>query len=114
MNAPVINVADVVRDIVDAVKGVVQSDLPTLNDFVKAQLEGMAEQAALVAKGLAVGWIDTDEERRHWADTLRHMAVEFARTLRALVVIVVEKAINAVIAVFQSLFQRVAGAVLPF
>lgn len=114
MNAPKINVSDLVADIVKAIKGVIDTDLPTLNVFVKAQLEGIAEQAALVAKGLAVGWIDTDEERKHWAETLRHMAIEFARTLRALVVIVVEKAVNAVIGVFQALFQRAASAALPF
>jgi len=108
-----IDVAALGDDILNAVRGVVDDDLPTLSDFVKNQLAGIAEQTALVAKGIADGWIDTEEERAHWAKTLKDMATEFAKTLRALVVITVEKAVNAIIAVLRGAVEATVGVALP-
>jgi len=100
--------------ILDAVRGAVGGDLPALSEFVQAQLAGIAEQTVLVAKGLAAGWIDTAEEKAHWAQTLKDMATEFAKTLRALVAITVEKAVNAVIGVLRQVIEGAAGVALPF
>ena len=101
-------------DILDAVRGVIDGDLPELRDFVTDQLDGIAEQTVLVAKGVAAGWIDTEEERAHWAKTLKDMATEFAKTLRALVVIAIEKAVNAIIGVLQGAIKAAVGVALPF
>lgn len=114
MSDSAIDIAQLGTDILGAVQGVIEDDLPQFRNFVRLQLEGLAEQAALVAKGLAAGWIDTEDERKHWADTLRHMTREFLRTIRALVVITVERALNAIIEVFQRLFERTAGTLIPF
>jgi predicted GTPase len=109
-----IEIAQLGDDILNAVKGVVGKDLPALGDFAKAQLEAIAEQTALIAKGIAAGWIDTEAEKQHWADTLKDMATEFAKTLRALIVITIEKTVNAIINVIKTTVQAAVGVALPF
>jgi hypothetical protein len=109
-----IDIAKLGSDILVAVRGVIDKDVPALGDFAKAQLEAIAEQTALIAKGMAAGWIDTEEEKKHWADTLKDMATEFVKTLRALVVITIEKTVNAIIGVLRTALQAAVGAALPF
>jgi hypothetical protein len=114
MNNINLNPKEIAKDILDAVKGVIDGDVPELRDFARTQLEAIAEQTVLVAKGLAVGWIDTEEEKAHWAKTLKDMTTEFVKTLRALVMLTLEKAINAVLGVLNKVFETAVNAVLPF
>lgn len=114
MNIANLNAEEIAEKILGAIKGAIDGDLPELRDFAKHQLEGLAEQTLLVAKGLANGWIDTEEEKAQWAKTLKDMATEFAKTLRALAVILIEKAVNAVLEVLNGLFLSAARTVLPF
>jgi predicted GTPase len=111
---PDVDVNALGTDILAAVRGVVDEDIPELKQFVRDQLEGIAHTTALVAKGLVNGWIDTDEERQHWAATLKSLALEFAKTLRALVILTIERVVNAVIGVVRAVLQAAAGTALPF
>ncbi len=109
-----LSVPTLVGDILAAVRTVIDEDLPALRDFARHQAEAIAEQTALIAKGIERGWIETAEERRHWAATVRAMAVELAKTLRALVVITIEKAVNAILGVLEGALRRAVGVSLPF
>lgn len=107
-------VSGLMDEIIGAAQGVIEGDLPTLEGFAKEQLEDLAELGVVIAKGAVPGgWIDDEEELKFWLKGLRRLAGDFVHTLAALVVLVVEKVINAVLDVLRNAISTAIGSVVP-
>ena len=107
-----INVQQLVTDITSAVSAIVNKDASTIRGFSTRQLNGMANQASLVATGIRAGSID-EEDRVFFLDQLLEMAHNFARSLVGLILITVEKAWNAIVEVLWKAISAVIGSALP-
>jgi hypothetical protein len=102
----------VVMAIKDAASKVLNTDVATFQGFSERQVKAIAQQAKLVATGIATGEI-TEETRDFFLDGLKDMALSFANTLAGLVLVTVEKVWNAVVNVLWKAISDAAGIVLP-
>ncbi|NIW84998.1 MAG: hypothetical protein GWN09_00055 [Gammaproteobacteria bacterium] len=101
-----------VSDIKAAASEVLNKDVTTLRGFSERQVKAIAQQAKLVAAGIASGQI-TEETREFFLDSLEDMALNFAKTLRGLLMVTVEKVWNAVVGVIWKAIGAAAGIALP-
>lgn len=100
----------VVTDVRAAVSAVLGKDVATYRGYVDRQVKALAKQAKFIASGYATGDLD-DDEVDYFLDGLERMAETFARTIRGLVLITIEKVWNAVVEVLHGAI-RVALAPL--
>jgi len=107
-----INVAELMEDIKSAATEVLNKDVSTLRGFSERQIKAMAQQTALLAKGVASGEI-TEDTREFFLDSLEDMALNFAKTLRGLLMVTIEKVWNAVVGVIWKSIEAVTGIELP-
>jgi hypothetical protein len=107
-----INVAELMEDIKSAATEVLNKDVSTLRGFSERQIKAMAQQTALLAKGVASGEI-TEDTREFFLDSLEDMALNFAKTLRGLLMVTIEKVWNAVVGVIWKSIEAVTGIALP-
>lgn len=108
------NVTELMGNVVDAARGVIDADMPAISGFAEAQLTDLAELGIVVAKGIAPGgWIDDPEDMKVWFKSIRSQVRDFVHTLAALVALMIEKVLNAILGVFTSIFTGALGAVLP-
>ena len=105
---------ELMGSIIGAAKGVIDEDMPAISGFAEAQLSDLAELGIVVAKGIAPGgWIDDPEDMKVWFKSIRAQVRDFVHTLAALVTLMIEKVLNAIIGVFTEVFSGALGAVLP-
>jgi hypothetical protein len=95
-----------------AASGVLNADVSTFRGFSERQLKAIAQQAELVATGIATKQI-TEETEQFFLDSLEDMALSFAKTLRGLIMVTVEKVWNAIVGVLWNAISKAAGVVLP-
>ena len=107
-----IDLQQLVDDMKAAATSVLQTDVSTYRGFSERQLDAIAKQAEFVSVGIATGQI-TAETREFFLDGLEDMALSFARTLRGLLMITVEKLWNAVVGVLWRAISTATGIVLP-
>lgn len=107
-----INIPELITDIKEAVKMVVDHDLSTIHGFAEGQLEAIAQQTEFVTNGINSGQI-TEATRGFFLQSLKDMAHNFARTLSDLITITIEKVWNAVINVLWRAIGRVTNLILP-
>ena len=107
-----INVAELMEDIKSAATEVLNKDVTTLRGFSERQIKAMAQQTALLAKGVASGEV-TEDTREFFLDSLEDMALNFAKTLRGLLMVTIEKVWNAVVGVIWKSIEAVTGIALP-
>ncbi len=107
-----INVSELIEDIKSAATEVLNKDVSTLRGFSERQIKAMAQQTALLAKGVASGEI-TEDTREFFLDSLEDMALNFAKTLRGLLMVTIEKVWNAVVGVIWKSIEAVTGIALP-
>jgi hypothetical protein len=103
-----INGADLVEEIKGAASQVLSKDVATLRGFSERQIKSIAQQAELVATGIANGGI-TEETREFFLDNLEDMALNFARTLRGLLMVTIEKVWNAIVGVIWGAIESATG-----
>jgi hypothetical protein len=96
----------------DAASAVLNKDVTELRGFSERQLKAIAQQAALVEAGILSGQI-TDETRDFFLDSIEDMVLNFAKTLRGLMTITVEKVWNAIVVVLWKAIETGTGIVLP-
>ncbi|HBC09205.1 MAG TPA: hypothetical protein DC046_16725 [Rhodospirillaceae bacterium] len=97
-------------DVLAAAAGTASVGVDSITDFAKDYAQDIAEYSALIAKGAAPGgWID-EEDLPGWTKSLKTMVREFARMVAALIVVAVEKIINAVLSVIRTAIEGVIGA----
>lgn len=107
-----IDIDQLVSDMKTAASGVLKADVSMLRGFSERQLKAIAQQAALVSTGIATKQI-TEETEQFFLDGLEDMALSFAKTLRGLIMVTVEKVWNAIVGVIWSAISKVANVVLP-
>jgi hypothetical protein len=106
-----INIDQLVNDIKDAASQVLKKDVTTLRGFSERQVKAIAQQAKLIATSIVTGDI-TDETRDFFLDSLEDMALNFAKTLRGLIMVTVEKIWNAVVKVIWKAIETATGVAL--
>ena len=109
---PDINVDQLVGDIKKAASGVLEKDVSTLRGFSDRQVKAIAQQAKLVAAGIASGEI-TEMTRDFFLDGLEDLARNFANTLRGIMLVTIEKVWNAIVGVLWKAISSATGLVLP-
>ncbi|MFZ6658038.1 hypothetical protein [Undibacterium sp. TJN19] len=101
-----------VNDMKTAASGVLQADVSTLRGFTQQQLQAIAQQAELVSTGILTKQI-TAETQQFFLDGLEDMALSFAKTLRGLLMVTIEKVWNAVVGVLWGAISKATNLVLP-
>jgi hypothetical protein len=103
-----IDLDQLVADMQTAASQTLKTDVSTLRGFSERQLKAIAQQTQLVASGIASGQI-TEETREFFLDSLEDMALSFARTLRGLILVTIEKVWNAVVNVLWTAISKATG-----
>jgi hypothetical protein len=103
-----IDIEKLINDIKDAASQVINQDVTTLRGFSERQLKALAKQAELIATGFVSGDIDEDL-RDFFLDSLEDMALNFAKTLRGLLMVTIEKVWNAIVGVLWSAIGSATG-----
>lgn len=106
-----LDIGELVNDMQSAASGVLKTDVSALRGFSQRQLKAIAQQTELVATGIAAGQI-TSETRDFFLDSLEDMALSFAKTLRGLVLVTIEKVWNAVVNVLWTAISKATGLML--
>jgi hypothetical protein len=103
-----IDVNQLMEDMKNAASQVINQDVAVLRGFSERQLKALAKQAELIAKGVVSGDID-DDLRDFFLDSLEDMALNFAKTLRGLLMVTIEKVWNAVVGVLWGAISAATG-----
>lgn len=101
-----------VGDMKAAASDILNADVSTFRGFSERQLKAIAQQTDLVATGIATKQI-TEETEQFFLDSLEDMALSFAKTLRGLLMVTIEKVWNAIVSVLWNAISKAAGVVLP-
>lgn len=107
-----IDIYQLVSDMKTAASGILNSDVSMFRGFSERQLEAIAQQAVFVANGIATKQI-SEETEKFFLDSLEDMALSFAKNLRGLLMVTIEKVWNAVVGILWDAISKVAGVVLP-
>jgi len=107
-----IDVSQLVGDIKAAASDVLEKDVTALRGFSERQVKAIAQQTKLVTAGIASGQI-TEETREFFLDSLEDMALNFAKALRGLLMVTIEKVWNAVVGVIWKTIATATGIALP-
>jgi hypothetical protein len=103
-----INVDQLIESIKDAASQVINQDITVIRGFSERQVRALAKQTELIASGIISGDIDEDL-RDFFLDSLEDMALNFAKTLRGLLVVTIEKVWNAVVGVIWRAIESATG-----
>lgn len=103
-----IEINQLMDDIKNTASAVINQDVTVLRGFSERQLKALAKQADLIAEGIISGDIDEDL-RDFFLDSLEDMALNFAKTLRGLLMVTIEKVWNAVVGVLWKAIGSVTG-----
>ena len=106
-----INVNQLVIDMKVAASTILKADVSTFRGFSERQLQAIAKQTEFVARGIASGEI-TSETKDFFLDGLEDMALNFAKTLRGLVLVTVEKVWNTLVGVIWKAISTATGLTL--
>lgn len=106
-----IDTAQLIEDMRNAVNQILNKDVTTLRGFSERQIKAIAQQSELVAIGIASGKI-TEETREFLLDGIEDMALNFAKTLRGLLMVTVEKVWNAIVEVIWKAIEAATGLIL--
>lgn len=107
-----INLDKLLNDMKAAASGILQTDVTTLRGFSERQLKAIAQQAGLIAAGIATKQI-TSETEEFFLNGLEDMALSFAKTLRGLLMVTIEKVWNALVGVLWNAISKATDLVLP-
>ena len=103
-----IDVEQLITDMKSAASQVINQDVTVLQGFSERQLKALAKQADLVASGVISGDIDEDL-CDFFLDNLKDMALNFAKTLRGLLMVTIEKVWNAIVHVLWGAIGAATG-----
>ena len=91
-----IDVDQLLANLKTVATGIIQQDVTTIEGYSERQLAAMAQQAKWIAAASLTGELSSDM-RDFFLNTLKDSAVNFANTLKGLVIITVEKLWNALV-----------------
>ena len=89
-----IDVDQLLANLKTVATGIIQQDVTTIEGYSERQLTAMAQQAKWIAAATLTGELSSDM-RDFFLNTLKDSAVNFANTLKGLVMITIEKVWNA-------------------
>ena len=92
--------------------GIIQQDVTTIEGYSERQLAAMAQQAKWIAAATLTGELSSDM-RDFFLNTLKDSAVNFANTLKGLVMITIEKVWNALVGALWTAIGNAIGIALP-
>lgn len=103
-----LDISLLMEDIKTAASDIVNQDIAVLRGFSDRQLRALAKQADLITSGILTGEIDEDLQD-FFLDTLEDMALNFAKTLRGLILVTMEKVWNAIVGVLWTTISNATG-----
>ena len=86
----------IVQEIKDVASAIVKKDITTIKGFSERQAKGLATQTLIIQKGVLNGEID-DDLKEFFYNGLRDMTRNFVNTLKGLLIVTIEKLINAIV-----------------
>ncbi len=107
-----IDVSKLITDMKNAATQILNKDVTALRGFSERQMKAIAQHAELIATGIASGGI-TEETRDFFLDSLEDMVMNFAKTLRGLLMVTTEKVWNAMVGVIWKAIEAATGIALP-
>ncbi len=103
-----IDINQIIADMKKAASQVINQDVSVLRGFSERQLKALAKQAELIAQGIISNDIDEDL-RDFFLDSLEDMALNFAKTLRGLLMVTIERVWNAIVGVLWGAISVATG-----
>lgn len=91
-----INIDQLIQDIKTTATTIITKDVTTIRGFSNRQLNGIANQAALVASGIASGGI-TNATRQFFLDQIIELVQNFAESLVGLIMATIERLWDALV-----------------
>ncbi len=107
-----IDVDQLLANLKTVATGIIQQDVTTIQGYSERQLAAMAQQAKWIAAATLTGELSSDM-RDFFLNTLKDSAVNFANTLKGLVMITVEKVWNALVGALWAAIGNAIGIALP-
>ncbi|PID27337.1 MAG: hypothetical protein CR982_06195 [Candidatus Cloacimonadota bacterium] len=104
----IIDTTQLVEDMKDAASKILNKDVTTMRGFSRRQIFAIAQQSELVALGIVNGKI-TEETREFFLDSIEEMVLNFAKTLRGILMVTIEKVWNAIVGVIWKVIEDVTG-----
>lgn len=89
-------VANLITGIKEIASNILEKDISTVRGFSERQVEAIAKQTAIIQQGIANGDIDEDL-REFFLDGLEAMALNFVNTLKGILMVTLEKLLNALV-----------------
>ena len=109
-----LDINQLIADIKNTATDIIKKDVETVRGFSNRQLNGIANQSALIATGIVTGQI-TEATRDFFLDQLVELARNFANTLVGLTLVTIEKLWNAVVSVIWNAISKATNIQLaPF
>jgi len=107
-----LDVEKLITDAKELLSSNINKDISTLRGFSIRQLNGIANQSALIATGIANGEI-TSATRDFFLEQLVELAHNFVNTLVGLLIATIEKLWNALVELVWKTISEVIGYQLP-
>lgn len=107
-----INADQLLANLKTVATGIIQQDVTTIEGYSERQLAAMAQQAKWIAAATLTGELSSDM-RDYFLGTLKDSAVNFANTLKGLVLITIEKVWNALVGALWTAIGNAIGIALP-
>ena len=107
-----INADQLLANLKTVATGIIQQDVTTIEGYSERQLAAMAQQAKWIAAATLTGELSSDM-RDYFLGTLKDSAVNFANTLKGLVLITIEKVWNALVGALWAAIGNAIGIALP-
>ena len=107
-----IDVDQLLANLKTVATGIIQQDVTTIQGYSERQLAAMAQQAKWIAAATLTGELSSDM-RDFFLNTLKESAVNFANTLKGLVMITIEKVWNALVGALWTAIGNAIGIALP-
>lgn len=90
---------------------IIQKDFSTVRGFAERQLEGLAQYALAIQKGVANGNID-DDLKQFFYDGLEATTANFVNTLKGLLIVTLEKLLNAITDILWKVVNTAVGTAI--
>ncbi|MFS1526142.1 hypothetical protein ACL7TT_18900 [Microbulbifer sp. 2304DJ12-6] len=103
-----LDVNQLISKIKDTASAIIAHDITEIRGFSERQLSALALQTQLITKAILNREINEDL-RDYFLDSLEDMALNFAKTLRGLLAVTIEKVWNAIVGVLWTAIEACTG-----
>ena len=103
-----LDVSELLEEIKNTATTIINKDVTTVRGFSNRQLNGIANQAALIATGIKSGQI-TEATRSFFLEQLVELSQNFANTLVGLTLASVEKLWNGIVSILWGFISKFTG-----